>query len=704
MARYTALRGDPETKLTVLNTNFSGGLNVMYSDDLVQANEFRSLINYDLENTGELRSRKGFSKVNVLSEVIYYGATTIEHFPIITATSSLVKNILLFRVLRNDNNVWRMLTEYSTLADYQLYKASENNQIKLFVVAELNNGTMKYWFKNYTVGATVTVTTSTGTLPCAYEGSHTLVNVPTGEQYGKLFFTSNNSGMIEVDTINNTLKYIGTFAGQTNSAYKPNGIEVRKLGFNVLGDSPLTWVDNAGLSVESIQGVYITTSDRVPLMSIPTGMDLQLNIIHTGNYHDFNVVFSEYETPLDATVTKNTALSTTGITVYDVKFLTHPSTELQINIAFVEVTVWLDDYIDYYPVGAYDTKSKTVDNLDIGKYNIIQIYDRLVYYKGNEVWFSDINNFSYVPNYNFILLPIDNTDEIVKITYFRTSYILFTKRKIFKLEGSFESSTLSLSLVNDDVGCVAPNSVSLVENELVFVSSRGLRSLKTDTFRENLENLKRFDDKVYPLIPTNSESVSILHKEQYLLFSNTQGVRRSVNIRGRQYRVGDVTRLYYRTGAYSTDMFAEQPNFIIDLDGELYSFMTVDNLPGFYKFGAGYDDFGSQYDCEFETPGMSMGYPMHEKKFKNVIFKFGGDTNQLYVDTYGDGYLTNSDMIEPLTKTAVVDIEPAKFDLTKERLPAKCRNFAIRVLAREVSELTLMSIGYIFKLGKVREH
>lgn len=705
MAKQDPLRGNPEAKLNVISTDFSGGLNVVYSDDLVRDNEFRYLLNYDLENTGELRARRGFSKSNALSSVLYKDVTTIEHFPIIKATDSPVKNVLVFKVLRNDNNVWRMLTEYSSLTTYQADKGAENNQIKLFIVAELADNSMKYWFKNYTITTSdVVVTTSTGLFPCLSTAVSPLTNVSMGEQYGKLFFTSNNMGMIEVDTINDTIKYIGEFTAQTNSAYKPNGIEVRRLGFNVLGTDPLTWVDNNGLTVESIQGVYLTTEDRIPLMTIPTGMPIQINIIHTGAYHDFTIEFSEYEDKIEATVTKNNTLSTTAIAVYDVKFKTHPTEELQMNISFTSGSVTLEDYIDYYKVGSLDPKSKVVENLELGQYKIIQMYDRLVFYKGQEIWFSDINNFGYIPNYNFILVPIDNNDEIVKIIFFRNSYIIFTKNKIFKIMGSFESATLALDKVSDDVGCVAPESAVLIENELFFISTRGLRSLKSDVFRENLDNLKRFDEKIYPLVTTNEYATAIAYKDQYLLFSNLRGAHKTVIVRGREYQIPDLLRNYYLTRAFSMDNFAEYPRFIIDMNGELYSFMTVDNVNGFFHFGTGYDDFTYKYDAIFETGGFNFGLPNHEKKIKNVIFKIGGENNDIYVESYGDGYYTNGLGLESVEKTADIDITTSQYNLNKERIPTKCRNFTIRMVVRDTNELYVQSIGYIFKLGKVRSH
>ncbi len=702
MARYTSVRGNPETKLMVINTDFSGGVNLTFSDDLVRPNEMRYLSNYEMDFTGELRARKGFGKSNALSELLYGDVTTIEDFPMITRVNSPLKNIILFRIIQNDNNAWKELTEFKTLGDYQQYRGSLNNQIRLFILAELPNGSIKYWVKSYIIGTSdITKTGSTGTLPANFNGKDNLLNVETGEQYGKVFLTSNSGGLLSYDTEEDKFSYVGAFTGKTNEAYKPNGIEVRRIGFNVLGDSPLTWIDSSGLTVESIQGVYLTTTDRIPLMSIPTGQKIQVNIIYTGASSDFDIIFSEYETPIDATVTKNTALSGTGIAVYDVDFLTRPSTELQININFSSVGIVLEDYIDYYPVGSFDPSAKTVTKLDIGKYKIIQMYDRLVYYHKNEIWFSDINNFSYVPNFNYILLPIEPNDEVVKIIFFRTSYIVLTRKKIFKLEGSFESSTLALSLVNDDIGCIAPNSVVLVENVLFFLSTRGLRGLKTDVFRENLENMVEFDQRVGPIVTNNFGSYAFVYKDQYFLMSNNRDEVRKVDIRGRDYFVPDVIKYYYRIGAFTFDNFNTNnyPRFIWFEQGEMYSLMDKTIT----KFGSAYNDFGQKYDCEFETHGLSMGYPTHEKKFKHLVFKFGGEVNDIYIDTFADGYPSNSDEIVSANRDEDVDLASARFTLNKERLPSKCRNLAVRVKVKDAKELFVQSLAYVFKLGKVRE-
>ena len=187
----------------------------------------------------------------------------------------------------------------------------------------------------------------------------------------------------------------------------------------------------------------------------------------------------EYDTPVELTATKNTTLSVDGsLAVYDVDLVTQPSTEVEIAIDFDSELIEIETYYDYYNVGQVPASATVVDQLNVGDFKIMEMYDRLVYYKGNVVWFSEIDVYDYVPSFNYVLLPLDKSDEIVKIKFFRTNYIVFTKYKIYKLTGDFETSTFTLSKVNDNLGCIAPNSVVVIQNQLVFLSNIGLRAFK----------------------------------------------------------------------------------------------------------------------------------------------------------------------------------------------------------------------------------
>lgn len=712
MGNHQLIRGNPEQKLLYVSADFSGGVNITHSDDLMQENELRYLENFDLEIKGELKARKGFGTNTALNEVLFNGVQTASTFPVIDRDKAAVKEIALIKIIRNDNNAWKNLADSSSLAEYQSYFGAENNVIKLFMLAKLADNTTRYYVNSYTIGASaVTRSVVTGILPFELTTVNQIVNIDTGAQYGTLYFTSNNYGMVAFNTEDNTFKYVGDFPSQTNTAYKPTGIEVRKVGFNVLGDDPLTWTDNSTLTTPSMQGLYLTTPSRIPLSVIPTGGTIQVNIIHTGTYHDFELVFSEYESPIDVTYTKNTTYSTSAITVYDVQFVTHPNSEVQINVNFVSTDVTLEDYIDYYRTGQIPGDAKPVETLNIGNYRMIQMYDRMVYYNDNELWFSEVNLFDYIPNYNYILVPLDAEDAIVKIKFFRTSYMLFTRKKIYKLVGSFESTTLSLDLVSDGVGCIAPESVQLVDNEMYFLSTLGLRALKTDRFIPNLENIRTFDEKVYPLITRSRKAVGLVYKEQYMLLSNDQVQDKTIDVYGRSYPAPDVLIHFYKHGTFAFNRWASNsyPRVLFEDAGDLYSIMCSPTTGGYigevFRYGDDYKDFGQPYGCTVETGSVHFGYPIHEKKIKNIIFKMDGNAidNFIRVSVYGEGVLVHNRLLEMEHNDGYAEIEVSRVVLNKELMPTKSRNIAIRMTLDKCEGLTLYSMAYIYKLGKVRK-
>lgn len=706
-------RGNPEQKLLHVIADFSGGANLMYSDDLTMDSELRYVENFDLEIRGELRSRKGFGLNKAVSEALFGAADTLmTQFPLLTPEAGNAKEIAFMKLVVNENNAWKNLSDSKSLAEYQLYWGAESNLIKLFILAKMSDDTTRYYVNSYEITAsTVNRSYVTGLLPFTLSISDNLMNIPTGEQYGKVYFTSNQYGMVVFDGETNAFTYVGEFPAQVNSAYKPTGIEVRKIGFNVLGDEPLTWTNNSVLTTPSIQGMYLTTTGRIPLNIIPTGTPIQLNIIHTGNYHLFTITAYEYEAAIDIVATFNAGLSTSAISVYDITFKTHPSVECQFNVNFSDPAVTLDDYIDYYNTGVIPADAKTVETLNIGNYKLIQMYDRMVYYNDNELWFSEINTFDYIPNYNYVLVPLDADDAVVKIKFFRTSYMLFTRKKIYKLLGNFGEPSMMLDQVTDELGCIAPNSVQLVNNKLYFLSTLGLRVLETDRFISNLENLDKFDRKVSPLISRSNKTYGIVHNEQIMFISNERVSKQYVTIRNREYLIPNITHLYYQYETFSFSNWAENgtPRFILNEAGDMFSFLGIETLTGFkmqaYRYGDAHNDFGHLYKCIMETSGLHFGYPIHEKKIKSLVFKLGPDSdlNTIYISVFGDGRPKHDKMIDFRQETELAEIENSKFTLNKELMPTKCKNIAVRIEIPECKGIDVQSMAYNYKLGKVRE-
>ena len=616
MGRYATHRGNPETKLFYLVDQLIGGINTDFSDDTSPDNEFQSIINFDMDKRGSLFKRKGFGKLNAVSEIF----NMFERIPITKCKTpedpnpeQTNDNIVYMKVLKNDNNCLRNLSAFTgerAYRDYQRLYGAQNNEFQiLMVTTSLYTNTSTAWLftcklpklkydgdGNITDEDTITLSSQVYDLPVVFEWDRNLCNIDTIEYFDKIYFTSNNKGLVCFDRTTNTFSYSGYgVPGKTNEAYKPSPMEIRKIGFNLLGDDPLYWVDYQGLSTDSIQGIYLTTTDNVPLTVIPSGGKFRVNILYTGSSSSFILSFKEGEAELTATATANSNLSKTGLKVYDVIFSNTPTSEVEIKIKKDGANI--DEYYDYYEVGQVDPEAKAVKALNVGGCGMCEMYNRAVYYKGDTIWFSEINNFNYVPNYNYVSLPIEPTDEITKIVFFKNVYIVFTKNRIYKMINSFGSSDFQVMPVNLSIGCHAPGTVIPVENELYFASPRGLYALKSNTYVEGIENLKELDTKIKsltadvtmylgektdPAIRYNGVSkraYAVRYKDKYMLFLNTAYQEGDLSA----IRDIDVLVYQYDLKAFTEIRFPIKPTFLFLLDGAIEAFCTVKEKEDYTK-------------------------------------------------------------------------------------------------------------------------
>lgn len=616
MGRYTEYRGNPESKLFYLVDQLIGGINTDFSDDVSPDNEFQSIINFDMDKRGSMFKRKGFGKLNAVSEIF----NMFERIPSTKCKTpeepnpeELNDNIVYMKVLKNDNNCLRNLSAFTgekAYREYQKLYGAQNNEFQiLMITTSLYTNTSTAWLftcklpklsydseGNILDEDTISISSQVYDLPVVFKWDRNLCNIDTIEFFDKIYFTGNDKGLVCFDRKTNTFSYSGTgVPGKTNEAYKPSPMEVRKVGFNVLGDDPLYWVDYQGLTTESIQGIYLTTIDNIPLTVIPNGVKFRLNILHTGSNTDFGITFKEGETDLTATLTANSSLTKTGLKVYDVVFKNSPTSEVEIKIKKNGASV--EDYYDYYEVGQIDPEAKAIKSLNIGDCGMCEMYNRAVYYKGDTIWFSEINNFHYVPNYNYVSLPIEPTDEITKIVFFKNVYIIFTKNRIYKMINSFGSADFQVMPVNLSIGCHAPGTVIPVENELYFASPRGLYALKSNTYVEGIENLKELDTKIKsltsdvtmylgektdPAIRYNGISkraYAVRYKDKYMLFLNTAYQEGDLSA----IRDIDVLVYQYDLQAFTEIRFPIKPTFLFLLDGAIEAFCTVKEKEDYTK-------------------------------------------------------------------------------------------------------------------------
>ena len=639
MGTYQRFRGNSENKLFYLIDDLYGGINTEYSDDASQRGEFRQIVNFDLDKRGCLAKRKGFGKLSALSQ-IFSELIPSANVPVVKLKSDNYPNpeetndnIVYMKLLTNDNNCFRNLSAFSGEKAYRKYQEMygfQNNTFELLIITtNIENSNSTAWRYKVTLPPliedsdteTIDVTYEKTVLNVVFPWNRNLVNVDTLEYYNKIYFIQNDRGLVTYDRTAQALGSAFSYSGfyeydsehstyiVTNDAYKPTGLEIRHVGFNVLGGdntkTPLYWVDSLGLSTDSIQGMFLLTSDNKPVMSVPYDNSFKIAIIYTGTVAStpadtFSIEIkcgtsdTDYSQTVNATFSYDSQLSAAGsLAVYTVSVATIPDNYVQFKITKTGASI--DPYYDYYTLGQVDAESKAVEQLSLEDYRMIEFYSRALYYKGNTLWFSDVNNFSYVPNYNYIELPLEPMDEIVKIAFFRNVYVIFTKYKIYKMQGQdFTSTDFSITLLNDSLGCCAGDTVVPIENVLYFASNRGLYMLtsnysySTNTSAVTFENVKELDDKVKTLTSNftyyigqldepairyngiSDKAVALRYKDKYMLFYNTS------------YEEGDyaaennidVLSYNYELKAFTTGRFTYKPTFLFTVDNAIETFVT----------------------------------------------------------------------------------------------------------------------------------
>lgn len=615
MGVYQKFKGDPESKLFYLLNNFMGGINTEFSDDSSNDTDFESIINFDMDKLGTLNKRGGFGELTAISEI--FNTLPSSSLPNIKNRTNRTPNpenendnVVYMKLLRNDNNCFRALSGFSGEDAYKKYQEMygfQNNQFDLLMITStMTDGVVtasKAWLYHCELpeivdnNDTLVFNSYVIDLPVLFNWDRNLMNLETIEFYDKIYFTGNNKCLV---TFNRSIKVTSneifasafTYSGidnalVTNSAHVPSGLEVRHIGFNLLCNDPMHSINTQGITTDSIQGLYVCTTDNIPLSNIPLGQKFLLNIIYTGNDSGFSIDIKEGDNTLSFDMEENNTLTQAGLKVYEIKFKDVPSGEIEIKVSKVGAT--LEPYYDYYNVAQFDKQAKPIEQLNIGDYGVCEMYSRAVYYKDDTIWFSDVNNFDYVPNYNYVTLAIEPTDKITKICYFKKSYIIFTKQMIYKMTGSYGSSDFAVSPVNTSLGCHAGNTVVPIEDTLYFASPRGLYALRSSQFVEGFENVKELDLKVKKLTsdftkfsdeldnPTirfngiSERAYAFRYKDKYLLFYN------NYNDKGDYAAVNELDTLAYQfdIGAYTTYRFKEKPTFLFMVDNAIETLATV---------------------------------------------------------------------------------------------------------------------------------
>jgi hypothetical protein len=405
-------------------------------------------------------------------------------------------------------------------------------------------------------------------------------------------------------------------------------------------------------------------------------------------------------------------------------------------------------YNDVYEI-ATPENPKVVEQLNTAGFRILEIDSRLVLYKDNIIWFSDLYQFDYIPNYNFIILPLTPDDVITNISYFKGSHMIFTKERIYKMSGTFGGQDFQVQIVSDAIGCISPYSVKPFNNTLVFMSADGLYRIKQNYYSGGLENVEKIDKQLDNITPYNRDVFAVLNNEQYMLYYK---YKTPTNFERAEF---NVLKMYYNMSApqgypYVKDKNSIQPPIVAKFDNGLYS--IKDGL--FYKYEIGYTDFlpnnptaqqidAANYTTKIRTSKLFFFYPTHDKKLKSVFVKTNAfKAVPIYFNIYIDDRLaftyrdfkperqpdgtiiyqpTDTPTLEAGNTAALgtgnllVDNDLDNFNVSEDKLgdfstkvhkiivSAKGKGISLEIEQRTDDYFGIQDIGYLYKMGKARE-
>ena len=625
MGNYQKFRGDPESKLFYLLDGLVGGINTEFSDDASSDIDFDSIVNFDVDKLGTLTKRNGFGKIKGIAHLFQTHVGGFDNVPWVHNITEgwenpeiYNDNLVYVKLLRNDNNCFRNLAAFDDAYAYQKQYGFQNNEfILLMITTKVEDNkcvSSKAWYyhcklpefewvetdEENVVEPNLVFNAYSCELPVTFTWDKTLMNMDSVEYYDDIWFTNNDKALVRFDRsaeinsnedLDAAFHYVGIVEGKDNEAYTPSLVEVTEasLGLNSLTTNPLYDTRRDDTLAESIQGAYLTTKDLGLLgQTLIVGEPVYLGIQYTGG-GDFNITAKNGDTDLGVKFEVVSEISQGNTKFYKLTFSTVPDGEVEITIEKTDTDV-VDPYRLYVKTGQ-PSDIEIIKNNNIGNCGMCMMSDnRVAYYREDTIFFSDVNRPDYLPFNSYLKLPLEPTDRITKICYFKGVYIVFTKESIYKLIGTWGNlSSFACEPVNTSLGCHAGHTVVPIEDTLYFASPRGLYALKSSTFIEGMQNLVELDIKVKKLTSDftlyedelsspsirfngiNEKAYAFRYRDKYMLFFNSS------------YEKGDYaaknnldTLVYdYTLKSFTTYSFIEKPTFLFMVDNALQTFCTT---------------------------------------------------------------------------------------------------------------------------------
>lgn len=664
-----------------LINNFIKGYNTRTVDDVLEDNTMRDMLNVTIDDKGALSKRRGCAntKLTELLEKCIEGSPELNLT--VTGYISLLNNLQnptlltegdnekvkilyddIFGInnIKDENNNKRLMS-FNVLTDELEYPSRYELKQKLSYVMIFGgkNTSLEYHLFKY---ARLDIDMY---IPDIRQNNVDIIinfhivkpedNVAKDYIDKKLY----DEKIINIANYNNYLIFVTgkdiyqaerndfkSFKSLTINPYKPTPIEVSNIGFNLLADNPIEYVDTLSGNADSIKGYYFTYENE-PIQLVPYNKPFKINILATGST---TLGKPQYRPDTGETdETKNPYKDFSGSyegSIFKVTGFDQDG-KYQMRIKKGETITPFYAYfncgnVEDRTVGKIEDTSKLIKSSTKCKV----IGNQLVLY-GNHgyTFFSDYDKFNYFPNYFYVYAVETIDDEVVGIHYFRQFYAIFTKRLIKRMSGIFGGQDFGIYPLNNFVGCINGNTIKQIQNNLVFLSDNGLYMLKQGYIGEGTENVVQIDNNIVGDYNPKNVISAVVSKNRYILnLSNSKmdsivydadmdafykyKYAKSFNIES-----DNVEPYRYYSPLFTNYAFGEN-QLLAYQDSETKILQLLDFESGANPDNIHYSDDNEAYNSLFESIKINFGTPIHNKKFKKLFIKGinnGGNRIPFYV-------------------------------------------------------------------------
>lgn len=234
----------------------------------------------------------------------------------------------------------------------------------------------------------------------------------------------------------------------------------------------------------------------------------------------------------------------------------------------------------------------------------------------------------------YIDIDKDDGDKITGLTTFQDSIIVFKERSIHQVTLD-TSGTPSVALVSRSLGCVAHRSIESCENDVFFLSRRGVFVLGNEPQFFSAIRTNELSARVNPHIKLISEAslslASAIYYDYKYYLSVPEGGTSTNNI------VWTYDRRFLAWSKTKTStMNAESFTVYVDSDSRELLLFTASDTSKVYKVTQSYNDNGSAIDASWTSKAFDIGEFDITKRWLYVDLQFRRLTASLDIELYSD--------------------------------------------------------------------